>query len=373
MAVFSPGFGRGTGFGLAVSLGSFSLAFVGSLPWLFWKIMRHVMLSDNLGFGRVVVMRHGIGLGLALSVFLLLLFIEAISFGYVVKIEDMLGSFGREVLVLDENASGVWSSLVLREPRHKFGIPLDVGLRLLLRDEAAVNLGFFGVERTHDTGNDIHVHGVSSHGKEFTFRFWPFPALWPHALSSESLVASHSSSSLHEPVTVGSGRQQAGYTRLAPWESWFFDSNPVDSFFIRSAFFNVDRPLLGPVMTYPPESVNFDLDFLSVLVRFPKFDSFLAAEWDPEWVIVILWWVKDRFDIHISFGVGKLDWGVGPSPSDEVDSEPGLGGAIMLGVEDTIVKGVSLFPQLGGESVPEFPSMGDFGLGDVFENEIVWL
>ena len=60
-------------------------------------------------------------------------------------------------------------------------------------------------------------------------------------------------------------------------------------------------------------------------------------------------------------------------PSYEVDSEPGLWGAVVLGVEDTVIKGVSFFAELGREGLPEFAPMDNFGIGDVLENEVVWL
>ena len=55
----------------------------------------------------------------------------------------------------------------------------------------------------------------------------------------------------------------------------------------------------------------------------------------------------------------------------EVGSEPGLWGAVVLGVKYTVVKGVPFFAQLGGESFPELAPVRDFGVGDILEDEVV--
>ena len=55
----------------------------------------------------------------------------------------------------------------------------------------------------------------------------------------------------------------------------------------------------------------------------------------------------------------------------EVNSEPGLGGAVLLGIQDALIQGVPFFTKLGSQRVPEFTIMGGFGLGNIFEDEVV--
>ena len=55
----------------------------------------------------------------------------------------------------------------------------------------------------------------------------------------------------------------------------------------------------------------------------------------------------------------------------EVNSEPGLGCAVVLGIKDTVVQGVPFFTELGGQRVPKFTFMDGFGMGNIFEDEVV--
>ena len=49
-----------------------------------------------------------------------------------------------------------------------------------------------------------------------------------------------------------------------------------------------------------------------------------------------------------------------------------MGGAVVLGIQDTIVQGVPFFAELGSQRVPEFAIMSGLGISNVLEDEVVW-
>ena len=70
---------------------------------------------------------------------------------------------------------------------------------------------------------------------------------------------------------------------------------------------------------------------------------------------------------------GKMDWWVVSFSANEVDSEPGLGGAIVLGIKDAVIKRVSLLSELGCESVPKFAIVDNLGVSNILQDEVVGL
>ena len=110
-----------------------------------------------------------------LLVLLFLVVVKAISGSYVFNAKDMFWSFGGEVPIWDEHAISMWSSFVAGKIGDQFGISLDATFGSLLGNKVITRIGFIRVEGTYDTGYNVQVHGISSHSKEFTFRFWPFP------------------------------------------------------------------------------------------------------------------------------------------------------------------------------------------------------
>ena len=76
------------------------------------------MIPDRFVFRRVIMM--GQGFGLAASVFLLLVSIESIPAGDVVQTEDMFGTLGWEVFILDKDATGVRPSFVHSKIGNQF-------------------------------------------------------------------------------------------------------------------------------------------------------------------------------------------------------------------------------------------------------------
>ena len=43
----------------------------------------------------------------------------------------------------------------------------------------------------------------------------------------------------------------------------------------------------------------------------------------------------------------------------------------MLGIQDAVIEGVPFFTKLGSQRVPEFTFMDGFGMGNIFEDEVV--
>ena len=74
------------------------------------------MIPDRFVLRRVIMV--GQGFGLAASVFLLLVSIESIPAGDVVQTEDMFGTLGWKVFILDKNAVGVRPSFVASKFGH---------------------------------------------------------------------------------------------------------------------------------------------------------------------------------------------------------------------------------------------------------------
>ena len=138
----APGLGRGAGTDLPVGFGSLAFASFGSLARFFWEVVRRVMIPDRFVFRRVIMMGQGKGFGLAMSIFLLLVFIESIPAGNVVQTEDMFGTLGWEVLILDKNATGVWFSFVHSKIGYQFQVPSDGTPGLLLGNEVSTGFGF---------------------------------------------------------------------------------------------------------------------------------------------------------------------------------------------------------------------------------------
>ena len=61
------------------------------------------------------------------------------------------------------------------------------------------------------------------------------------------------------------------------------------------------------------------------------------------------------------------------SPANEISSESCLGGAVVLGIEDTVIERVSLLPELGGEGVPKFAIVDNFGVRNILKDKVVGL
>ena len=229
-----------TSIGIFRSSGSFGSAFFGLFIGLLGQIMRGLMVSHSFVLGRVIMVWVLMGIGVILSIFLLLVVIETIPTRDVFEAEDVLGPFGWKVLIWDKHAIGVRSSLVFSKIGHALGIPLDAALGTLLGDQLVTGFGFVGVERTYNTGYDIEIHGVASHGEEFTFSLGPFPQFGLHALGSQGFMAPHSPSSLEQPVAIGPSCQETWDARLALGEPPFFNLDSVDDLFVRSAFLDVE-------------------------------------------------------------------------------------------------------------------------------------
>ena len=92
-------------------------------------------------------------------------------------------------------------------------------------------------------------------------------------------------------------------------------------------------------------SISF-FDFFGVLVGFSKLDAFLEAERDSGWVIIMFGWVEHRFDVHIWIGFSELDGWVPSFSTNQVDPESCLWGAVMLGIEDAVMEGITFFTKL---------------------------
>ena len=181
----------------------------------------------------------------------------------------------------------------------------------------------------------------------------------------------HPPASFKKPVPIGPGSEEAGNPWLAPWVFGRFNRDSITGLIVGSAFFNVEGSFFGPVLASCAQPVDFGLDLIRVLVGLSELFAFSYAKWDPVTVISFLRWVEDSLDVNVAIGLGEGYWRVLALPSYEVNSKPGLWGAVVLGIENTIIQGVSFFTQLGGERLPEFTSMDNFGIGDVLKNEIV--
>ena len=229
-----------TSIGIFRRSGSFGSAFFGLFIGLLGQVMRGLMASHSFVLGRVIIVWVLMGIEVILSIFLLLVVIETIPTRDVFEAEDVLGPFGWKVLIWDKHAIGVRSSLVFSKIGHALGIPLDAALGTLLGDQLVTGFGFVGVERTYNTGYDIEVHGIASHGEELTFSLGPFPQFRLHTLGSQGFMAPHSPPSLEKPVAIGPSRKETWDAWLALGEPPFFNLDPVDNLFVRSAFLDVE-------------------------------------------------------------------------------------------------------------------------------------
>ena len=63
-------------------------------------------------------------------------------------------------------------------------------------------------------------------------------------------MASHPSASLEEPVSAGSGSEEARDAWLTFGESLLFNADPIDDLIIRSAFLYVQGSLMGAVLVF---------------------------------------------------------------------------------------------------------------------------
>ena len=109
----SSALGGGTGNGLIVAVSSFALLVARLLVGRFGKLMWGVVASNLFVLRRVVIVGHRLDFGLALTLLLLLAFIEFVPGRYVLQAEDMFGSVDRQVFVGHEYAIGVWFSFVI--------------------------------------------------------------------------------------------------------------------------------------------------------------------------------------------------------------------------------------------------------------------